>query len=425
MPTLRSVIQDCVGGYRAPGAVVAVQLGTSGIDIDAVDADADQLFEIGSITKTMTTLLVLQHVERGQLNLDDPIARYLPEFRPHIGGTALNVSIDQLLTHTSGLDCGDDFTDTGDGDDCLQRYVAEVINGAGLLHEPGERWSYSNAGFTLLGRLVEVLDGRSWDDAMIERIFKPLGLSATTTARLSSLQSVALGHRYDHTVGAMVEEPGRMPRSSGPAGNVVATAADLVTFAQVLFGGRGQLLHQDLLTQMITPRLNIREGGQGYAWMMPVENVAVHGGSTRGSTAFLGVIPGYGALSVVANGPGAGTMAGLALNHLLGRTPDNEPKPGNLAHVDPEACVGSFARRHATIRLTYSDSVLTAESSFWGPAAELFPQPEPVPLEPLGGGRFRSSRPYEDGFTIWDFDDLSADGVPKRLLTRRLLNRIS
>ena len=112
------------------------------------------------------------------------------------------------MTHTSGIDCGDDFTDTGEGDDCLERYVEEVIPEVGLLHEPGVRWSYCNGGYIILGRLVEVLDGRPFDDALIERVFRPLSLTATTTARLEPDRSVAEGHRFDPQVGALSSRVG-------------------------------------------------------------------------------------------------------------------------------------------------------------------------------------------------------------------------
>ena len=71
-------------------------------------------------------------------------------------------TVRQLLTHTSGID-GDVFTDTGRGDDCVQRYV-ELLADVDAVFEPGTAYSYCNAGFVLLGRIIEVLDGRTWDE---------------------------------------------------------------------------------------------------------------------------------------------------------------------------------------------------------------------------------------------------------------------
>ncbi len=419
------MLAHAVGGFRAPGADAVVRRSGAGDEEVSVGVEPGGLFEVGSITKTMTAVLVLQHVQRGQIDLDDPVTVHLPDFHLLAPGAAERVTIRHLLTHTSGIDCGDDFTDTGEGDDCLERYVAEVLPEVGLLHEPGARWSYNNGGYTILGRLVEVLDGRPFDDALSERIFEPIGLQATTTSRLEPGRRVTPGHRFDPKVGALVPEQGRMPRSAGPAGNVVATAMDLAVFCEVLFSGRSELLDQELVREMIRPQVTFRDGGQGLAWVIPAPDLAVHGGSTRGSTAFLAAIPGLGSMSVVANGPGAGAIGGEIRAYLFDTPSRREPVPGTGAHVEPEACAGRYERRHARIDISFDGDTLVASSSLSGAAAELFTDPEPVALEPRGGGRFVSSRPYEEGFGVWDFDDLNGDGAPAHLLTRRLLNRVT
>ena len=420
------MLADAVGGFRAPGADAVVRRSGAGDEeVVSVGVEPGGLFEVGSITKTMTALLVLQHVQRGQIDLDDPVTVHLPDFHLVMPGAAERVTIRQLLTHSSGIDCADDFTDTGEDDDCLERYVAEVLPEVGLLHEPGALRSYCNGGYTVLGRLVEVLDGRPFDDALTERIFEPLGLEATTTARLEPGRRVTPGHRFDPKVGALVPEQGRMPRSAGPAGNVVATAKDLAVFCEVLFSGRSELLDQELVQEMIRPQVTFRDGGQGLAWVIRAPNVAVHGGSTRGSTAFLAAIPGVGSMSIVADGPGAGAIAGEIRAYLFGTPSRREPAPGSGARVELEGCVGRYERRHARVDISLDGDRLVASSTLSGAAAKLFTDPEPVALQPHGGGRFVSSRPYEDGFGVWDFDDLNAEGSPHRLLSNssRLLIR--
>jgi hypothetical protein len=205
----------------------------------------------------------------------------------------------------------------------------------------------------------------------------------------------------------------------------VATAFDLVSFSDVLFSGSGQLLDRSLVDEMITPQFPMRDGDQGLAWVLPTAKVAVHGGATRGWTAFLAAIPGFGSLSVVANGPGAGAIAGELQAYLFGTATRREPTSSTVAQIALEACVGRFARRHVQISIELQDEKLVAASSWSGPAAELFPPIEAVALEPFGGSTFISKRDYEDGFTTWDFDDPNSSGVPSRLLTRRLANRVS
>lgn len=393
----------------------------------AAGADPDTLFEIGSITKVLTATLVLQHVAARAVGLDDPVVGHLPSFRldpPELTGS---VTIRQLLTHTSGIDRADDFTDTGDGDDCLERYVADVVAGAPVLHSPGGRWSYNNAGFTVLGHLVEVLDGRPWDDALAARIIDPLGLAATTTARLGPRRPIASGHRLDPSTGRVVDEPGRMPRSAGPAGNVVATVTDLLAFTRALFAGGGELLPPDLVNEMVRPQIDVRDGGaQGLGWALPVAGLAAHGGTTRGSTAFLGAVPGVGALAVVANGPGAGAIAAEAQAHLFGAPVDRAPRRGPGPDVEPTSCTGRYERHQVAVDVGIDQTAghLVATTTFAPALADLFPSPPPVRLDPLGGGRFTSRQPFEDADTVWDFTDAGANGVPSGLLTTRLHRRV-
>ncbi|MGO9873462.1 MAG: serine hydrolase domain-containing protein, partial [Acidimicrobiia bacterium] len=123
---LEEVLAGAVGGHRAPGAVLASLSGNSDVELTAAHADPSALFEIGSITKVMTATLALQHVQREDLTLDDPIVHHLPDLQLEPLDVTPLVTVRHLLTHTSGIDCADDFTDTGDADDCLERYVAEA-----------------------------------------------------------------------------------------------------------------------------------------------------------------------------------------------------------------------------------------------------------------------------------------------------------
>jgi CubicO group peptidase (beta-lactamase class C family) len=400
--------------------VAAVSRNPGRLEVAAANLDAETLLEVGSITKIMTATLVLQHVERGELELDCPVRQYMPGLAREPRETSDLVTVRHLLAHTSGIDIADDFTDTGDGDDCVERYVAEAVRGARLLSEPGERWSYCNGGFVLLGRLVELLDGRPFDDALIERVFKPLRLSATTRARLGPGVTLAKGHRYDPARSSVVEEAGCMPRSAGPAGGVMATAADLVMFVDALLKRRA-LLAPELVEEMRRPQVAFRQGHQGLGWWLPGHRQAVHGGTTRGFSAVVAAVPGFGTFAVLANGPGAGAIAAKVRAQLLGG--GGSPEPSQVrqgSEVRPELCAGRYERRHVVEEIVFDGAQLIATPSFHGPLAQLFPDPEPVALQPLGGGRFISKRDYQDSSEMWDFTDLSEDGAPTNLMTQRL-----
>ena len=156
-------------------------------------ATADSLFQIGSITKVWTATVVMQLVDEGLLELDTPVVEVLPELRLSDPDVTKSVTIRHLLTHTSGID-GDVFTDTGRGDDCLEKYV-DLLAEAGQNHPLGATWSYCNSGFSLLGRVIEKLTGTTWDPALRDRLFTPLGLTRTVTLPEEALlHSAAVGH---------------------------------------------------------------------------------------------------------------------------------------------------------------------------------------------------------------------------------------
>lgn len=434
---LDEVVAAVLGERRCPGAVVTVARDgahrTFAVGSEACDSarptDAGGLFEIGSITKVLVATLVLQHVARGDIELDDPVHARIPEFRLADADATNQVTIRHLLTHASDLDAADDFTDTGSEDDCVAKYVAAAVAGSSLLHAVGERWSYCNAGFVVLGRLVEVLDGRPWDVALEERIFRPCGMDAVGRRLLSPDRVVAIGHRVDPVTGAVERATRPMPASVGPAGNVVATTEALLRFVEHLFGGTDELLPNILVAEMLTPQISVRDTSQGLGWALATAPVLVasHGGSTIGFTAFLGVLPSLAsALAVLANGPGAGAIARAVYEHLSS-TPVTPPPaaPRAVDTADDIArVVGRYARRHLVQDIELADGRLLARSTFQGPAAELFPQPPIAQLEPLGGLRFASRHPFEPDPSLWDFDDRNTDGRSTRLFTQRVHVRV-
>src|ERR1700691_990696 len=193
-----------------------------------VPVTADSLFQIGSITKIWTATMTMQLIDEGLLSLDMTVADALPGIRLGTADIGAQVTVWHLLTHTSGID-GDIFTDTGRGDDCIERYVDELA-AAPSTFGVGAAYSYCNSGFVLLGRIIEVLDGQSWDESLRERLTGPLALTHTVTLPEEEiLYHGAVGH---HGSGDPVQVWG-LPRSVGPAGLITAAASDLLTFARL------------------------------------------------------------------------------------------------------------------------------------------------------------------------------------------------
>src|SRR3979411_867289 len=137
--------------------------------------DADTLFQIASVTKTMTATVIMRLVERGALDLDAPVRRYIPAFRLRDAAAQERATVRHLVTHTGGW-LGDCFADFGNGDDALERYVTAMAE-LEQITPLGEIWHYSNSSFALLGRLIEVATGKTYEEATRELLFLPLGMT--------------------------------------------------------------------------------------------------------------------------------------------------------------------------------------------------------------------------------------------------------
>ena len=182
-----------------------------------VEVTPGSLFQIGSITKVWTATLVMQLVDEGALDLDAPVAEVLPGFGVADPVVSRTVTTRHLLAHTSGID-GDVFTDTGRGDDCIERYVAAMKDVA-QNHPLGATFSYCNAGYVLAGRIVEHLTGATWDGALRERIIQPLGLEGTVTLPEEALlHRTAVGHVGEPGTTRFRRRPGRSPAPWGRPG---------------------------------------------------------------------------------------------------------------------------------------------------------------------------------------------------------------
>lgn len=262
----------------------------------------DAVFQIGSITKVWTTMLILQLVDEGLLELDAPVCSILPDFRL-ADDESPSVTVRALLNHTSGID-GDVFTDTGTGDDCVARYV-EDLAGVSHIHSPGERFSYCNAGFVIAGRIVEVLRHMTWDEALLHYLIKPMGLRHTITRSEDAPRfATATGHTGFGDASVPVPQ-WSITRSMGPAGLIVASVGDLLTFAELslregvtregvrlLSAASARLMtieHVDLRQSVVTPQ------GWGLGWFLEDWQgtfVYGHNGGTIGQRSYLRLIPG-------------------------------------------------------------------------------------------------------------------------------------
>ena len=268
-----------------------------------VTATPGSLFQIGSITKVWTATMIMQLVDEGRLSPDTTVAQVLPGLRLGRPDASTEVTIRHLLTHTSGID-GDIFTDTGRGDDCVERYAGELAQAARIF-PPGAAYSYCNSGFVLLGRIIEVLDGRGWDESLRKRLIGPLRLEQTVTLpEQAILHRAATGHRQSPHRSEPVSVWG-LPRSVGPAGLITASAHDVLMFARLhLDAGTTpdgtRLISSSAAAAMQQPQAEIpgvtdgRGDAVGLTWRMnrwDGRQIIGHDGSTIGQTAYLRIDP--------------------------------------------------------------------------------------------------------------------------------------
>ncbi|MGW4092456.1 serine hydrolase domain-containing protein [Nocardia sp. NPDC004750] len=225
------------GVYRA-GEQIVVAHGTANVASGA-PMRADTGFLFGSVTKVLTTTLVLQQVERGLLDLDAPVVRYLPEFALTAPGAAQKILVRHLISHTNGIDA-DLFFPDAKGRDSLKTYVEGLARNCGVLFEPGEQLSYSNGGMIVAGRLLEVVTGLSFPDLLERDVYAPVGMTdSSTSAERAILRSTAIGHFPDpETMAAQPTGMFTLPDTWGPAGGTpIGTVADLLAFGRTHLAG--------------------------------------------------------------------------------------------------------------------------------------------------------------------------------------------
>jgi CubicO group peptidase (beta-lactamase class C family) len=243
-------------------------------------------------------------VEAGNVDLDAPVRTYVPELRLRDEHVAETVTVLQLLNHTAGWE-GDDFTDTGDGDDALARYVDHMAE-LDQVTPPGYVVSYNNASLSLAGRIIEKVTGNVYEKAMRELVLEPVGLADTLYFPNDVMtRRFAVGHRREKDGSIKVLRPWAMARSGNPMGGLSATAPDQVRWARFhLDAGQihdgTQLFSSELICRMQEPTAHSPGSDLGDAvgisWLLSEiggTKVVAHGGSMNGQYAGFAMVPSH------------------------------------------------------------------------------------------------------------------------------------
>jgi|HubBroStandDraft_1064217.scaffolds.fasta_scaffold19618_1 D-alanyl-D-alanine carboxypeptidase len=254
---------------------------------------SDTQFCIGSMNKMFTAVAILQLVQQGNLALDKPIATWWPDYPNH--DLAAKVTIRELLNHTGGT--GDIFTPEYETHRLETRTLADYVKlfgGRAVAFEPGTRMEYSNYGFILLGRIIEIVSGEPYQSYVRGHIYEPAGmLHSESRPESEHVAGRAVG--YMQRPEGLVANTDAMPWSGTSAGGGYSTVGDLYLFAQALQSGK--LLNPELLSEATRGSALRLDYGLGF-YALPDGGYG-HGGGAPGINGELHILP-YSGYTLVA-----------------------------------------------------------------------------------------------------------------------------
>ena len=296
---VREIVQNRVATKRAVGIVVAIldhgatKVFTAGsAGSPGVPLDGNTLFEIGSITKVFTASLLADMVARGELKLDDPVAKYLPASVRVPSRNGRQITLLDLATQTSGLPRMASNMNPKDETNPYADYTVDqlysFLSGYSLTRDIGSQYEYSNLGVGLLGHALALRAGKSYEDLLIERILKPLGMNDT---RITLTPAMKRRLAPGHSVSGGVVPNWDLPTLAG-AGALKSTANDLLKFLSANLDSASKPLGPVLATtQFARHDVNGSPMRIGLNWhiLTPFGRPLVwHNGGTGGYRTFIG-----------------------------------------------------------------------------------------------------------------------------------------
>lgn len=303
---LVAVAEAKMAEHRVPGMAIGIidsgvvrtrGLGVTNVE-DPLAVTAHTVFPIASISKTFAATAIMRLVEQGKVDLQAPVRTYLPEFKVQDPAVSRDVTVWNLLTHTSGWE--GQVSGPERGEDTLRNFVSSIADLMQLAPRAAA-WSYNNAGFSVAGRVIEAVTGTAINRAMRDLVFAPLGLAhAGTTAGDFIVNRFAAGHANRGDAAPTLQRP-FSPSVSVTAGGIGLCLTDLLAYAQFHMGNGTaasgeRVLSQASLERMREPQLH-KQGTDddiGMAWHLRTVGglkVASHGGTLAGHILLLEIAP--------------------------------------------------------------------------------------------------------------------------------------
>ncbi len=321
-------------------------------------ANTDLVFRVGSVSKLFTDIAVMQLVEEGKLSLDEPVSKYLPEFKPK-NTSGIEITMRMLMAHRSGLMRESPLGNYFDNKPPDLKGTVATLNDMPLIYAPKERLKYSNAAIGVVGRVLEVIDKKPFAEAVYERTLKKLGMNQSSFTQSDALKknlAEALMWTYH---GAEFQAPD-FELGVTPAGCLYSTSGDLGKFLQVLMHkgklAKGELLSEKSLTEMLTLQFPEPKEKTGFGLGFVIGDLngkkrIGHGGAIYGFSTELAYLPdeklGVVILSSCDCTNNATTrLANLALNSVLdaraGKTTAKPVVGGDLKKESVELIKGTY-----------------------------------------------------------------------------------
>jgi CubicO group peptidase (beta-lactamase class C family) len=341
--------------------------GTTNIEF-GLPVDPETLFQIGSTTKTFTGTLVMHLVEQGKLDLDAKVVDYLPKFRLPDAKVASKVTVRHLMTHTGGWR-GDLFPDTGRGGDAIRKAVVSLAKQAEQLTPLGKVWAYNNAGFYILGTLIEKVTRKPYEQAVNEVILQPLGMTNSFWFAEDVIgRKHALGHGHTKD-GLRIARHWGLMRAANPAGGLASTAPDQLKFARLHLGDGTapdgtQILSPASVKEMqqVQAEAGSVSSHVGLTWLLDDlggARVVKHGGSVNGHMSAFLMLPDHGfAITVLTNGDKGHDLEVPVINaaaELFCGIKVKPPKRRKLTSAELAPYCGSF-KMSGEIKMRFSAS---------------------------------------------------------------------
>ena len=290
---IESFVRDEMAAQRIPGLAlgivegdrIAYIRGFGSADDAGTEVTPRTPFIIGSVSKSLTALAVMQLVEANRIELDAPVQRYVPWFRVADETASAKITVRHLLNQTSGLSTktGRSFQGNGDTSDTALEQAVRDLNDAVLSEPVGSKHQYSTVNYSVLGLIVQVVAGKSYEDYVQANIFDPLLMRNSYTSEAAAEPGgLASGHNYWFGQPRNADLP--YNRGLLPAGYLISSAEDMTHYlVSQLNGGRygtGSVLSRDGIRELHRPAVETPEADTAYGmgWFVgPVNEIpAVH-----------------------------------------------------------------------------------------------------------------------------------------------------